>query len=55
MIRGGPRTRLCAHARVVRGTHRPRIFYEVDGDVATGRSAGVVALATATGYKIARA
>lgn len=42
-----------AHARVVRGRHLTTdLLYEVDGDVATGRSASVVTLATAAGYKI---
>lgn len=37
----------------MRGRHLTTdLLYEVDGDVATGRSASVVTLATAAGYKI---
>ncbi len=55
VIRGRPALReyADAHARVVRGRHLTTdLLYEVDGDVATGRSASVVTLATAAGYKI---
>lgn len=49
VIRGRPALReyADAHARVVRGRHLTTdLLYEVDGDVATGRSASVVTLAT---------
>ncbi|CKP18750.1 Uncharacterised protein [Mycobacterium tuberculosis] len=46
------RIRRCACPRRAGPPLDQDLLYEVDGDVATGRSASVVTLATAAGYKI---